>query len=115
MQQIEGDFPGGVLGTCAGETAGRDASVVDQDVESSVAAIEVVESGLIIGGLRNVELDDIGVGAGGAQFGHGLFALLQIAGADDSVNALLPEFERGLKSDAAVAAGDECNFLCHTG
>ena len=65
------------------------------------------------GGAGDVEEEDIGVDSGGAELGDGLFALGEIAGADDDFDSGMAKFEGGLKAESAVAAGDECNFLGH--
>ena len=103
----------GVLGRYPEKSPG-DAGVVDQNVEPAVVGIEVVVSALIVGLLGDVELKDLGINACGTQFGEGLFALLEIARADYDLDAVLLQIECGLKSKAAVATGDECDFLSHT-
>jgi hypothetical protein len=42
-----------------------------------------------------------------------LLALREIAGADDDFDAEAAEFECGLIAKAAIAAGDECDFMRH--
>jgi hypothetical protein len=102
-----------VLGTSAGEDAAGDTRVVDQDIEIAVTGVEVVERGLVARGLGYVEEDR--VSAGSEEFFEGQFTLFQVSGTDDNFDAGAAEFECGLESDAAVAAGDECDFLLHDG
>jgi len=51
VEDILRDLAGRDGGTAAGETAFGEAGVVDEDVEASVAGVEVVVGGLVIGGL----------------------------------------------------------------
>jgi hypothetical protein len=103
-----------VLGTSAGEWAGGDARVVDENVEVAVVGVEVGVGCGRRGGLGDVELQQVGIDSGGAEFVEGGLALFQVAGADDDLGYVF-QFDRGLKSDAAIAAGDECDLLRHEG
>ena len=102
---------------CSGPVPGKvprgDAGVVDQDVEAAVLRVEVVVGGLVVGGAGDVELEYVGIDAGGAKFGNGFFALLRVARADDDFCVGGLQFEGSLEAEAAVSTGDESNFLRH--
>ncbi len=115
MEQVDGHVARSVLGAGAWEGAAGDTCIVDQDVEPAVLRRKIVISGLVAGGAGDVELEHVGIDAGSAQFGHGFFALLEVAGADDDFSVGGFQFEGSLETEAAVSAGDECNFLRHRG
>ena len=75
VQQVGWNLDGGVLGAGAGEDARRDSGVVDQDVEAAVVRIEVVVGGLVVGWIRDVEVEEVGVNTRRAKLCDCLFAL----------------------------------------
>ena len=112
-EQVEGHVGGVVLRSSAGEGAGGNASVVDEDVETAVAGVEVAVSGLAAGGVGDVELDHAGLYACSRQFVESLLPLCERTGSEVGVNTGQTELLDGFKADAAVGAGDECDLLRH--
>ena len=79
VEDILRDLAGRDGGTAAGETAFGEAGVVDEDVEASVAGVEVVVGGLVIGGLGDVKLEGGGVDAQLAELCGRGFAQMEVA------------------------------------
>jgi hypothetical protein len=75
--------------------------------------VEVIISRFVIGWIGDVEFEHVGIDTGGAEFCERLFALGQVARADDNFHAGTFEVEGGLEAESAIAAGNECNFLRH--
>src|ERR1035441_1280086 len=103
-----------MFGTNGREAAGSNSCVVDQDVEPSILRVEVLVSRFGGGWVGNVKFQDVRVYSSFAKLFYGLLPLLEVAGADDDLGGVF-QFERGLKSDPAISAGDECNLLRHVG
>lgn len=113
-KDFERDFASAVFRAYWREATRRHTCVVDEDVETAEVRFEVLVSVIDVGGVGDVEFEEVGVNSGRAKFFDCLPALLRVASADDDLHiGILTEIECGLESDTAVCTGDECYFLRH--